>query len=132
MLVLGGVPLSHGRLTVRADGVVLSHTLGLLRRRLGRVDRVEVGSAYTVSSSGSNSEGVGGTTSEQKAGVYLRLRAGRRHITVHCRHNVGLRKTWNGWKQGRRSRRWHITLDPPDFVGLQYALFDLGLLTLRE
>jgi len=130
-LVLGGVPLFSGRLSVRDEGFVLNHTLGLRRRRLSRVDRVEAGSAYLVRSTGSNSEGVGGTTSEEKAGVYLRLRAGRRCITVRCKHSAGLRKTWGGWEQSRRSRRWHITLSPADFVELQYALYVMGKLELR-
>ncbi len=131
-LVLSGAPLFSGKLLVRDEGFVLSHTLGLRRRRLSHVDRVEAGSAYLVRSSGSNSEGIGGTTSEEKSGIYLRLRDGRRYITVRCKHSAGLRKTWAGWEQARRSRRWHITLDPADFVALQYALFDRGLLTLRE
>lgn len=130
-LVLGGAPLFHGRLSVQNGGVVLSHTLGLRRRRVGRVDRVEAGSAYVVRSSGSNADGIGGTTSEEKAGMYLKLRADRRHITVRCKQSAGFRKTWVGWHQGRRTRRWHVTLNPADFVGLQYALFEMGLLTLR-
>lgn len=51
--VLGGAPLFHGGLSVNGDGLVLTHTLGLRRRRLSRVDRVEAGSAYIVRSSGS-------------------------------------------------------------------------------
>ena len=52
-----------------------------------------------------------------RAWCYLRLRAGRRYITVRCRQSAGFRKTWGGsWEQGRRSRRWHITPAPADFV----------------
>ena len=130
-LVVYGAPLFRGRLSVNGDGFVLSHTLGLRRRRLSRVDRVEAGSAYLVRSSGSNAEGIGGTTSEEQAGSFLKLRNGRRHITVRCKHSTGFRKTWTGWEQAGRSRRWHITLDPADFVALQYTLSDLGLLALR-
>jgi len=130
-LVLSGAPLFHGRLSMQNGGVVLSHTLGLRRRRLDRIDSVEAGSAYIVRSSGTNSEGSGGTTSEEKAGIYLRLRSGRRYITVRCKQSAGFRKTWVGWEQGRRSRRWHITLNPPDFVALQYALADRSVLSVR-
>jgi len=130
-LVVYGAPLFRGRLSVNGDGFVLSHTLGLRRRQLSRVDRVEAGSAYLVRSSGSNAEGIGGTTSEEQAGSFLKLRNGRRHITVRCKHSTGFRKTWTGWEQAGRSRRWHITLDPADFVALQYTLSDLGLLALR-
>ncbi len=37
-LVVYGAPLFRGRLSVNGDGFVLSHTLGLRRRRLSRVD----------------------------------------------------------------------------------------------
>ena len=129
--VVYGAPLFPGRLSANGDSFVLSHTLGLRRRRLSRVDRVEAGSAYLVRSSGSNSDGIGGTTSEEQAGIFLKLRDGRRYITVRCKHSAGFRKTWSGWEQAGRSRRWHISLEPADFVALQYALFDMGLLTLR-
>ncbi len=130
-LVAYGAPLFPGRLSVQGGSFALSHTLGLRRRRLSQVDRVEAGSSYVVRSTGSNADGIGGTTTEDQAGSFLRLRNGRRHITVRCKHSTGFRKTWTGWEQADRSRRWHITLDPADFVALQYTLFELGLLTLR-
>lgn len=129
--VLRGSPLFYGRLQVADDGLVLSHSLGLRRRRLHRVDRVEAGSAYRVDTIGSSSSGSGGQRVEEKAGIYLRLYDGRRHITVRCKENTSFRKTWTGWGQASRSRRWHITLQPADFVVLQYLLLAMGVLTLR-
>ncbi len=130
-LVLKGVPLFRGRLTVRENGLVLSHTLGLRHRRLDRVDRIEVGSAYSVDSIGSASDGSGGMRIEEQAGVYLEFHGGRGNIIVRCNQSTGFRKHWTGWEPGKRSRHWHITLDPADFVALQYALSDMGLLSLR-
>jgi len=51
---------------------------------------------------------------------------------VRCKENTGFRKTWTGWQQAPRSRRWHITLDPADFVALQYSLYEIGVLALRS
>ncbi|MDQ3989125.1 MAG: hypothetical protein M3291_08005 [Actinomycetota bacterium] len=129
--VLEDAPLFRGRLSVQGESLVLSHTLGLRRRRLARVDRVETGSAYDVRSSSSGGDGTGGQTTEEPVGMYLKLHGGRRHITVRCKQSAGFRKTWTGWEQAARSRRWHITLAPADFVALQYILSELGILTLR-
>ncbi|MBA3369449.1 MAG: hypothetical protein H0T99_12405 [Geodermatophilaceae bacterium] len=131
-LVVYGAPLFTGRLSVSGEGFVLSHTLGLRRRRLGRVDRIKAGSAYDVRTINAGGDGAsGGPTIEEAAGIYVELRSGRRYITVRCKQSTGFRKTWVGWEQAGRSRRWHIILDPADFVSLQYTLVDLGLLTLR-
>jgi hypothetical protein len=131
-LAVADVRLFLGRLSVDGSRVRLRHTLGLLTRTLPAVDRVIVGSAYrtvpdsTVSMSADPD--VGGGSTEVPAGAYLRMFDGRRSIVVHCRNNTGMRKTWTGWQQGKRRRTWAITLDPPEFVGLQYALAAAGLL----
>lgn len=131
-LVVKGVPMFRGRLSVKGDGFVLSHTLGLRRRRLARVDRIEAGSAYDVRTINAGGDATsGGPRIEEPAGIYVELCSGRRYITVRCKQNTGFRKTWVGWEQAGRSRRWHIILYPADFVSLQYTLVDLGLLTLR-
>lgn len=123
--VASGTRLFRGRLSAHGDGLVLRHTLGLGRRRLARVDRVVTGSAYDRNS------GPDGITSDTGAGIYLDLRCGRRRIIVRCPQSAGFRRTWTGWEQGARSRRWHITLAPADFVALQYTLAELGVLRPR-
>lgn len=75
--VIKGVSLFRGRLSVRGDGLVLNHTLGLRHRLLARVDRIDVGSAYSVDLIGSASDGSGGQRIEEQAGIYLELHGGR-------------------------------------------------------
>ena len=138
-MILGAVAvcdtkLFRGRLTVKDGHVVLVHTLGLRRRRLRCIDRLEFGAAYErrpdPTTGPASSDGSGSV--DVASGNYLRLICGRRHITVHCKHGRTLRRAWTGWVQTRRRRRWHITLDAVQFVELQYVLADLGLLTPRE
>ena len=136
-LAVADVRLFLGRLSVSGDRVVrLRHTLFLCTRTLRAVDRVDVGSAYRLVSdstvSASVDLSVGGASHAEPAGAYLRLYDGRRSITVHCRKNTGVRRTWTGWRQAKRRRRWDITLSAGDFVGLQYALAAAGALQLRE
>lgn len=134
-LAVADTGVFRGRLSLRGDGVRLRHTLGLFTRTLRTVDRIECGSAYRTrpdsTASMTSHPDVNPPGIEERAGVYLRLFDGRRSITVHCRNNTGLRKTWTGWQPGPRRRRWSITLRPADFVGLQYALAASGRLQLR-
>ncbi|HWI43829.1 MAG TPA: hypothetical protein VNS81_09420 [Nocardioides sp.] len=66
-----------------------------------------------------------------RAGTYLQLCSGRRRITVHCRANGAVRSTWRGWEQGRKRKGLDITLDRSEFVALQLALWELGVLAPR-
>lgn len=126
-----GAPLFPGRLRVDDRGALLRHSFGLGRRRLRTVDEVVLGGAWerrpsTVSSYEQSYESV-----DTKVGAYLELVAGRRRIRVHCRAPGLVRATWTGWKQGPRRRSLDITLDRAEFVALQLALWDLGVLAPR-
>jgi hypothetical protein len=135
-IALGGLSLSdadpfRARLTLADGGARLRHTLGLRRRNIGPVQRLESGSAYKVVPAAGTSgydDVYAGT--DQRAGSYLRLRGRRRSITVRTR-NSQLRKSWTGWHPAPRRRRWDVTLADGDFAALQYALAEQGLLSPR-
>ncbi len=116
---------------MQGEGLVLSHTLGLRHRRLARVDRVETGSAYDVRSSSSGGDGTGGQTTEEPAGMYLKLHGGPPPHHRPLQAERGLPQDLDWLEHAAPSRRWHITLAPADFVALQYTLSELGILTLR-
>ena len=126
-----GAPLFPGRLRVDERGAVLTHSFGLGHRRLRRIDAVELGSAWEDRPSGDSGNDASYTTTPARVGTYLRLREGRRSITVHCRTAGEVRSTWSGWTQGRKTKRLDITLDPTELVALQLALWEVGVLSPR-
>jgi hypothetical protein len=134
---LGGLALSdadpfRARLTLTDGGARLRHTLGLRRRNIGPVQRLETGAAYKVvpapGTAGYHDVYAG---VDQRAGSYLRLRGRRNSITVRSR-NSQLRTSWTGWHPAKRRRRWDITLTDGDFAALQYSLAEPGLLRPRD
>lgn len=129
--VAWGVPLFPGRLRVDQQGVVLRHSYGLGRRRLRSIDRVVLGSAWESRPAGSSGNDDTYESVDVRVGAYLQLCAGRRQTTVHCRTGGAVRTTWSGWEQGKKRKRLDITLDPQEFVALQLALWELGLLAPR-
>lgn len=129
--VAWGVPLFPGRLRVDGRGAVLRHSLGLGRRRLRPVDRVVLGSAWEGRPSAVSGHDASYESVDVRVGTYLQLCAGRRRITVHCRNAGVVRTTWAGWEQGRKRKRLDITLDAAEFVALQLALWELGVLAPR-
>lgn len=126
-----GAPLFPGRLRVDHRGALLRHSFGLGRRRLGAVDRVVIGGAREGRPAAVQGWDDGYESADARVGVYLQLCSGRRRITVHCRTAGAVRSTWNGWQQGAQRRSLDITLDRAEFVALQLALWDLGVLTVR-
>ncbi len=131
--VQAGAPLFPGRLRVDERGVLLTHSFGLGRRRLGAVERVVVGSAWEIRSTSLSNTGESTSHAGRpvRIGSYLQLRQGGRRITVHCRSSGSLRSVWSGFEQGTKRRRLDITLSAPDFTALQYALWELGALAPR-
>lgn len=129
--VAWGAPLFPGRLRVDAGGALLRHSFGLGRRRLRSLDGVVLGSAWESRPSGNSGNDDSYASVDARIGTYLQLCAGRRRITVHCRARGSVRSTWTGWSQGPRRKRLDITLDRTQFVALQLALWELGLLQPR-
>lgn len=127
--VAWGAPLFPGRLRVDQDGAVLRHSFGLGRRRLSRVERVVIGSAWESRPAGNSGNDDTYESVDVRVGAYLQLCAGRRRITVHCPVAGSLRSTCSGWEQGGRRKRMDITLDRTAFVALQLALWELDVLT---
>jgi hypothetical protein len=126
-----GAPLFPGRLRVDAGGALLRHSFGLGRRRLRALDAVVLGSAWESRPSGNSGGDDSYASIDARIGTYLQLRDGRRRITVHCRAGGSVRSTWTGWTQGPRRKGLDITLDRRQFVALQLALWELGLLQPR-
>ncbi|HVK28319.1 MAG TPA: hypothetical protein VM575_08255 [Nocardioides sp.] len=126
-----GAPLFPGRLRVDGRGALLRHSFGLGRRRLGVIDRVVLGGAREARPAGVEGWDDGYESTDVAVGVYLQLCAGRRRIRVHCRTAGVVRSTWTGWEQGPKQRSLDITLDRAEFVALQLALWDLGVLSPR-
>ncbi|WP_156464665.1 hypothetical protein [Aeromicrobium sp. Root495] len=129
--VAWGAPLFPGVLTLDERGAVLRHTFGLVRRRLGSIDEVVIGTAMESRPSGDSGNDDSYASIDVRVGIYLQLRHGRRQITVHCRTAGVVRSTWSGWRQGKKRKRLDITLDPAEFVALQLALWERGSLTPR-
>ncbi len=129
--VAWSVPLFPGRLRVDHRGALLRHSFGLGRRRLRSIDQVVLGSAWESRPSGNSGDDYSASVDE-RIGTYLELRRGRRGIRVHCRTGGAVRATWTGWDQGKRRKRLDITLDRSEFVALQLALWELGVLTPRR
>lgn len=130
--VAWGAPLFPGRLRVDERGVVLRHSYGLGRRRLHTIDRVVLGGAWESRPTGNSGNDDSYESVDVRVGTYLQLGAGRRRVTAHCRTGGVVRTTWSGWEQGRKRKRLDITLDPQEFVALQLALWELGVLTARR
>lgn len=126
-----GAPLFPGRLRVDQRGAVLRHSYGLGRRRLRSIDRVVLGGAWESRPAGNSGNDDSYESVDVRVGTYLQLCAGRRRITVHCRTGGSVRTTWSGWEQGKKRKRLDITLDPQEFVALQLALWELGVLAPR-
>lgn len=126
-----GARLFPGQLRVDERGVVLRHSYGLGRRRLRSVEEVVLGSAWEGRPSGTSGNDDNYESVDVRVGAYLQLCAGRRRITVHCRNAGVVRTTWTGWQQGVKRKRLDITLDAAEFVALQLALWELGVLTPR-
>lgn len=125
------------RVTVAAldlehDVVHLRTRFGLRRRSAALTDRLATGGLTRqrpdpiMSSYADECPGLAGSITE-KAGVYLRVGA----ITVGCATSTGLRKHWTGAAQGKKRSRSDITVDPADFVAMQYALAACGSLQPR-
>ncbi|WP_182377135.1 hypothetical protein [Nocardioides sp. WS12] len=129
--VAWGAPLFPGRLRVDERGVVLRHSYGLGRRRLRTIDRVVLGGAWESRPTGNSGNDDTYESVDVRVGSYLQLVAGRRRITVHCRTAGVVRTTWTGWQQGAKRKRVDITLDPAEFVALQFALWEIGVLAPR-
>ena len=126
-----GAPLFPGRLRMDERGALLRHSLGLGRRRLARIDRLVLGSAWESRPAGSSGSDDTYESADVRVGTYLELGSGRRAITVHCRTAGSIRSTWSGWEQGKRRKRIDITLDRAEFVALQLALWEQDLLVPR-
>ncbi|HWJ08427.1 MAG TPA: hypothetical protein VNS46_03570 [Nocardioides sp.] len=126
-----GAPLFPGALRLDGRGVVLRHSYGLGRRRLRSIDAVVLGSAWESRPAGNSGNDDSYESVDARIGGYLQLRSGRRRITVHCKTAGSVRATWSGWEQGPKRKRLDITLDRTEFVALQLALWELGVLTPR-
>ncbi len=127
-----GVLASRGargraRVVVTDREVVLRHRLGTGTVRVALPARIESG-ALVRQVGGGDGEGGGGPAHDERVGSYLRIASGRRAITVGCSRGTRERKHWEGWVPGPARRRWDVTMEPVDFVALQYALASAGAL----
>lgn len=132
-LLVGRGERGRAAVTVTNREVVLRHRYGTGTVRVALPARLEAGTLIRHHRASGGGEGSGDVTVayDERVGSYLRIADRHRAITVGCPNGTRVRKHWEGWVPGPTRRRWDITMEPVDFVALQYALASVGVLGVR-
>lgn len=130
LLILAAAGVLRATLKLQADALVLRYLFGLRRRRVRLPAALESGSLTRLRPSVISEHQV----DEVRAGTYLRLSDGRRHIVVASERGTGFRKHWSPrhWRGGPKRRSCDITLQLPDVVALEYQLAYRSMLSPRS
>jgi len=128
-LVVANVEVLKARLTLDGEVLRLRHSLGLRTVEVRLPAALEAGTLR-----GPMKGDMSDSPMETDVGVYLRLMSGGREIVVGCIDGPALGRHWDprGWRRGGSRKRWGVTLRPPEFVALAYALAGRELLALRS
>ena len=127
----GAFGIAPCSLLIEEEAIVLSHWLGLAKRRVTLPCEIEIGSLWgTQLEAGSPlAADYNVPAITVRAGSYLRLIAGA-SITIGCKQAGELRQRWDhvGWRDGKRRGRCDILVRREALIAVEYALAALGLL----